>query len=74
MKKKIMKKIKKVFSTIKSKRYIIYHGRWQLSTIVMSAPITLFSYYFSPVIALALSQVIGACIFWKVDEWIFEDS
>ena len=70
---KMKKKLKKAYSTIKSKQYIIYHGRWQLSTIVMSGPITLLSYHFSPVIALALSQVIGACIFWKVDEWIFKD-
>jgi len=65
--------LKKVFSTIKNKKYLIYHGRWQLSTVVMSGPITLFSYYFSPIIALAFSQVIGACVFWYIDKWIFND-
>ncbi len=55
------------------KRYGIYHARWQVSTVVMALPITIFSRHFEPFIALALSQVIGACVFWYVDSWIFED-
>ena len=55
------------------KKYFIYHGRWQLSTIIMAIPITFFSLYFPPYVALALAQVIGACIFWYVDSWIFSD-
>lgn len=55
------------------KRYLIYHGRWQLSTIVMAGPITLFSMYFEPYVALALAQIVGACVFYYVDTWIFSD-
>ena len=55
------------------KQYGIYHGRWQLSTIVMAGPITLLSAHFSPWLALALAQVVGACVFWYVDKWIFDD-
>lgn len=56
------------------KRYLIYHARWQASTVVMLAPITVFSWYFGPQISLVLSQVIGACIFYYVDDWIFDES
>jgi len=55
------------------KRYGIYHGRWQLSTIVMAYPITVLSAHFRPWLALALAQVFGACIFYYVDYWIFDD-
>jgi len=54
-------------------KYVIYHSRWQLSTVVMAIPITVFSAYFPPYAALALAQVVGACIFWYVDKWIFSD-
>jgi hypothetical protein len=40
----------------------------------MLAPITVFSWYFGPQISLVLSQVIGACIFYYVDDWIFDES
>jgi hypothetical protein len=53
--------------------YATYHGRWQLSTIVMSVPITVFTTYLPAWQALALSQFIGACVFWYIDKWIFED-
>lgn len=56
------------------KKYGIYHGRWQLSTVVMAIPITILSSYFPAYVALAFSQVIGACIFWYVDKWIFNDN
>jgi len=55
------------------RKYLIYHGRWQASTVVMLAPITFFSWYFGPQISLVFSQFIGACIFWYVDKWIFND-
>jgi hypothetical protein len=56
------------------KKYLIYHGRWQLSTVVMLGPITVFSWYFGPQVSLVLSQVIGAAVFYKVDQWIFTDN
>lgn len=52
-------------------KYVMYHGRWQASTVIMSVPITIFSWRFHPVIALAFAQFIGACLFWYVDKWIF---
>jgi hypothetical protein len=56
------------------RKYGVYHARWQASTVVMAIPITLFERIFSPVVALAFAQVIGACVFWYVDGWIFEES
>jgi len=55
------------------KRYFVYHARWQLSTVVMAIPITVFGWMFGPVVSLALAQVIGACVFWYIDKWIFDD-
>jgi hypothetical protein len=55
------------------KRYLIYHGRWQLSTIVMAVPITILTMYLPAAVALALAQFMGACVFWYLDRWIFSD-
>ena len=57
-------------------QYGIYHARWQLSSIVMMAPM----YFFSTLLALPIwiafpiVHVIGAIIFWYVDKWIFTDN
>lgn len=71
-----------------SKQYLIYHLRWQASTVVMSGPITFFTWSLEwvrslemvpipevivPALALSLAQFIGAIIFWYVDNWIFND-
>ncbi len=58
---------------MKIKRYAIYHARWQLSTVVMAVPITLLERHFPVYVALALAQFLGACVFWFVDSWIFDD-
>jgi len=55
------------------RKYAIYHGRWQLSTLVMAVPITVLSATLPPVVALAVSQFLGACVFWYVDKWIFNE-
>jgi hypothetical protein len=68
--------MKKKFKNISSSKYLQYHGRWQLSTLVM----TPFMYFFTEsmglpsVYALPIVQFIGACIFWYVDRWIFEEN
>lgn len=58
----------------RSKRYGIYHMRWQVSAIVMMLPM----YVATSVIGLSswLSLIpvhfIGAIVFWYVDKNIFE--
>lgn len=55
-------------------RYGIYHARWQLSTILLTGPLVLFGELgFGRPVSLALSQFIGAVVFWHVDAWIFDD-
>lgn len=54
--------------------YALYHGRWQLSTIVMMGPMLLLgSLNVSRPVSLVSVQFMGACIFWYVDKWIFSD-
>jgi hypothetical protein len=57
------------------KQYLIYHGRWQLSAVVMMAPMYLFSTTLDlPVwIAFPIVHVIGAIIFWYIDKFIFTE-
>ena len=57
------------------KQYAIYHGRWQLSTIVMMGPMFIATTMLGLPgwIALPIVQLIGACIFWYVDKWIFTE-
>lgn len=57
------------------KQYTIYHGRWQLSTLVMMGPMFLATTMLGlPAwLALPLVQFIGACIFWYIDSWIFAE-
>lgn len=58
-----------------TRQYLLYHGRWQLSTIVMIGPMTLLGYFdVSRPVSLVLVQVLGAMIFWYVDRWIFNDT
>lgn len=55
------------------KKYTLYHGRWQLSSVMMMVPMYVFSTLLSlPIwIAFPIVHVIGAVIFWYIDEWIF---
>lgn len=57
------------------RRYLLYHGRWQLSTVVMMGPMYALTTIFglSGTLALPIVQVIGAAIFYYVDRWIFND-
>jgi hypothetical protein len=53
--------------------YGLYHARWQLSAVVMVAPVWVFTMVvgLSPTLALLPAHVIGATVFWYVDKWIF---
>jgi hypothetical protein len=57
------------------KKYGIYHARWQLSTVVMSAPLYVLTDVVGlmSVVALPIVQFLGACVFWYVDGWIFDE-
>ncbi|MFB6159175.1 MAG: hypothetical protein ABEJ95_05995 [Candidatus Nanohalobium sp.] len=57
-----------------SRQYMTYHLRWQLATLVMMGPMTVLDYVNLPVqLNLAVTQFIGACIFWYIDKWIFSE-
>lgn len=53
--------------------YLLYHGRWQLSTVVMTGPMWLFNEQFGwpGWMALPVVQFFGAIVFWYVDKWLF---
>ncbi|MFP4038604.1 MAG: hypothetical protein ACLFTA_02375 [Candidatus Nanohaloarchaea archaeon] len=56
------------------RKYLTYHGRWQLSTLVMLLPMTVLDIFNLPVqLNLVATQFIGACIFWSIDKRIFND-
>ena len=55
------------------KTYGIYHARWQASTLVMAVPTTVLSWHLPSAVALAISQVIGACLFWYFDKRLFSE-
>jgi hypothetical protein len=57
------------------RRYVLYHGRWQLSTLVMVGPMWLLGQFnVSRPVSLVLVQAMGACIFYYIDYWIFNDN
>ena len=53
-----------------TKPFALYHGRWQLSAIVLAAPLAYFSNYMPAWVALFVVHVIGACVFYPVDNII----
>lgn len=55
------------------KRFGIYLVRWVLSGFVMLPFMLLFEYLGITLSAnIILGQLIGACIFYKIDSWIFK--
>lgn len=57
------------------KQFLIYHGKWQLSTIVTIPLMYLFTDivgmpYWGSIISF---NIIGAFIFWPIDKWIFRN-
>mgnify|MGYP000844245066 CR=1 FL=1 len=53
------------------KRFIIYLFRWQLSTPIL-AVITGYLAWLGYWPAAAISNLVGGCIFFWVDRWIFK--
>ena len=55
------------------KRFSIYLLRWILSGFVMLPFMLLFEYLgITLSVNIILGQLIGACIFYKIDSWIFK--
>lgn len=53
------------------KKYLLYLGRWQLSTPLL-AIILIWLSDFNPTIATIISNLVGGLIFFWVDRWIFK--
>lgn len=56
------------------KSFMLYQGRWQLSAVVLSAPLTFVSSHVPVWAALFIVHVLGATIFYPVDEKIFDSA
>ena len=57
-----------------NKQYLIYHARWQLSTLVMLPFMIGLETLGLPLwLNLAVGQFIGACIFFYIDKRIFKE-
>ena len=62
---------------VTKRRFLLYLGRWQLSTIVLAPVIIYTNGVFSSndvinfTLATILANFIGACLFWFVDKYIF---
>lgn len=52
--------------------FMLYQGRWQLSALVLAAPLAYVSNYVPAWVALFIVHVLGATIFYPVDEKIFD--
>lgn len=50
------------------KRFFVYLFRWQLSTLILAPVVALFS---NAWVAAFVANLIGGCIFYWVDRWIF---
>jgi hypothetical protein len=50
------------------KRFLAYLFRWQLSTIILAPVVAFFA---NAWIAAIVANLIGGCIFYWVDKWIF---
>ena len=56
-----------------SRQFIIYVIRWIISGFVMLPFMLLFEYLgITLSVNIILGQLIGACIFYKIDSWIFK--
>ena len=50
-------------------KFLIYSLRWQLSSIVLAPCIALIPQ--NPVVSAVVANLIGGCIFYWIDKWIF---
>ena len=53
-------------------RFLIYVFRWIVSAIIMTPIMILLEPYLSLIPNLFITQIIGACIFYNIDKWIFK--
>lgn len=57
------------------KRLILYLGRWQLSSFVLAPILSLMTntevYDLRVILATIVANLVGGCIFYWVDRWIF---
>lgn len=53
------------------KKFVLYLSRWQLSTPVLALCLFLLTAYFNEIGATIIANLIGGCIFFFVDEMIF---
>ncbi len=53
------------------KRYSLYLGRWQLSTLIL-APVAIILSSFNPWIQIIIGNFIGGLIFFWIDRLIFK--
>lgn len=51
-------------------KFITYLIRWQLSTIILAPCIWLLPY--NILIKTLISNLLGGCLFWFFDKWLFE--
>jgi|LSQX01.3.fsa_nt_gb hypothetical protein len=54
------------------KRFLLYLLRWQLSTPILAVVVAYFA-YLGKWWAAAIANLIGGCIFFWVDKWIFRE-
>jgi hypothetical protein len=52
-------------------KFFIYLIRWQISGLVMMPVLTIMNY--GVITNVIIAQMIGAVIFYKLDEWILKD-
>ena len=56
-----------------TKKYLLYHLRWQVSAILMFPVMAFLQSLGLPLwVNLSLGQAFGAIVFWKIDKWIFK--
>ena len=54
------------------KKFLLYLLRWQLSTPILAVCLIVFS-QLSEIPATIVANLIGGCIFFWIDKWIFKD-
>ena len=56
-------------------RFLLYLGRWQLSSFVLAPILALMTntevYDLRVILATIVANLVGGCIFYWVDKWIF---
>lgn len=55
-------------------RFILYLIRWQLSTPILWGVLKVMLPYTEELIATIIANLIGGCIFFWIDKWIFRKS